>query len=94
MLKMEIAFDEEKVEREGKYDIEKMYAVVDKYFLDKKLNKIGKGLYIDRGHKDDYAKMLLFASYFKKEKWFMNNIKVWNFHKKPPQKYQKFFCVI
>jgi hypothetical protein len=78
VMKMKIVFDEEKVKREGKYDINSMYDIVDDYFIKHNLSKIGKGEYADRGNKDDYA-MIVNTVDFEKLDWFKNNLSSWLF---------------
>jgi hypothetical protein len=55
-----------------------MYAIVDDYFASAGLPKIAKGEYVDKGHKDDYAKMLMSIG-FKKKKWFISNLSQWEY---------------
>ncbi|GHU43568.1 hypothetical protein FACS1894111_09380 [Clostridia bacterium] len=80
MMKMEIVFDEEKVRREGKWDIEKMYSVVDEFFAEHRMTKDEKGLYIGTGDKDEFAFMGVAYLSFRDEKWFTENVKKWNWY--------------
>jgi hypothetical protein len=79
VMKMKIVFDEEKVKREGKYDINSMYDIVDDYFNKKNLTKIARGEYGDTGISSDYGK--LWASIdFRKLDWFKSNLESWTFY--------------
>ena len=80
MMKMEIAFDEEKVRREGKWDIEKMYGFVDKFFAEHRMSKAGKGMYNGTNDKDEFALMGIAIGRFRKTEWFTENVKVWNWY--------------
>ncbi len=74
MLKFEIAFDEEKVIRERKYDLDKMYNFLDKIFAEDNLKKIGKGTYRDNGSEHDFGCMWGIFWALAKAEWFMQNV--------------------
>ncbi|MCL2019628.1 MAG: hypothetical protein FWG70_07700 [Oscillospiraceae bacterium] len=79
MIRMEIEFDEEKVKRENKYDIDKMWAKVDEFMLVKyKLKKTAPGVYSDYPGYDGYGKFFVFTAHFEKRDWFMNSLKRWD----------------
>ena len=73
MMKMLIKFDEQKVEREGKYDLEKMNKVIDKEFLDMGVTKDENGVYVN-GDFESFGSMI-FA--LKKLDWFVENVSEW-----------------
>lgn len=74
MLRFEIAFDDKKVIREDKYDLDKMYGFLDEFFARYNLRKIGKGTYCDNGNENDFAHMWSIFWAFTKVPWFMRNV--------------------
>ena len=79
MFKMEIAFDEEKIERENKYDLAKMWAKVDEFMLGKyKLKKTAPGVYSDYPGYDGLGLFMAFATRFEDHDWFLFNLKKWD----------------
>ena len=70
MLKFEIAFDENKVLSEKKYNLEKMYNLIDSCFADYNLKKIDKGVYCDCGMDKDFANMWNIVWALADVKWF------------------------
>lgn len=73
MMKMLIKFDNEKVEREGKYDLEKMNRIIDEEFASMGVTKDKDGLYVN-GDFGSFGSMI-FA--LQKLDWFMDNIVEW-----------------
>jgi hypothetical protein len=79
MFRMEIAFDEEKIRREGKYDISKMWAMIVEFMLKKyRLKKTAPGVYSDYSGYDGYGVLMGFAAWFENYSWFMDNIEKWH----------------
>ncbi|GHU58512.1 hypothetical protein FACS1894133_3400 [Clostridia bacterium] len=76
-MKMKIVFDEDKIRREGKYDIDKMYASVDKSFADWGIPKIGRGVYQSSGKQKDYSRFMSFCMGLSDVGWFVDNISDW-----------------
>ena len=77
MLKVEIVFDEENIVAEDKYDIEKMYAVIDEAFAQYGIRKETKGVYVGGEKGSDFAHMWKVNLQLTKEKWFMDNAVKW-----------------
>jgi len=81
IYKMIIEFDVEKVEREGKYDINKMWAMVDEFLVGEyKLKKTDPGVYVDYPGVDGYVAQMCFATSFKRRSWFFSNLRKWESH--------------
>ena len=73
MLKVEIAFDEDKVLAEEKYDLNKMYEIIDNAFANYGIVKLGKGIYRDNGSKKDFGRMWCIILELLETDWFMDN---------------------
>ncbi|MDR0804946.1 MAG: hypothetical protein LBN42_04105 [Oscillospiraceae bacterium] len=80
VMKIRVVFDEGKVEREGKYDINKMYARIDKYFSEHNIPKIGKGFYQSTGKKGEYNAFAAFQMAYSEIDWFMDNLDIWTWY--------------
>ena len=80
MLKMEIKFDEKKVNRENKYKYKDIYNVTNNLFYGMDLyceNKNGYIIY--SGNKEeDFNKAI---KYLKNKEWFYENVIVWKLYK-------------
>jgi hypothetical protein len=75
---MEIAFDEDKIEREGKYDVNKMWAEIDKFMLQKyKLKKTAPGIYADYPGYCGCGIFMGFGIRFENYPWFTKNLSKW-----------------
>ena len=94
-FKTQIAFDEDKVKREGKYSVDKMYKIADDFMAKLKQRKVGRGEYVDTGLKDDYSAHGIFYLRYSKTAWFTDNVSVWNFwisdHRDPTKMYSENF---
>ncbi|WP_418552386.1 hypothetical protein [Longibaculum muris] len=73
MFKVEIAFDENKVIKEDKYDLDKMYKIVDDAFQHRNLIKVDKGTYISNNNEYDFGNMWAIIWQLTDLKWFMEN---------------------
>lgn len=73
MLKVEIEINEEKVLIEGRYDLDKMYEILDAAFDEYGIIKIGKGVYRDTGSKKDWGNMWCVILALSETDWFMDN---------------------
>lgn len=79
MKKIGVKFvlDEQKIQNEGEYNLEKIYEFIDKN-AEKYLIKIGKGEYQCFGDEQDLSNMGIFNLYFlSKQEWFTKNVKQW-----------------
>ncbi|MCL2053850.1 MAG: hypothetical protein FWG90_05340 [Oscillospiraceae bacterium] len=81
MRKIEVLLNEEKIRAEGKYELEKIYAELDKSFINKagmqkSLGADGTVIYFVSIMKDEnhYAKIMLAIKEYVKEKWFTDNV--------------------
>lgn len=73
MMKMLIKLDEEKIEREGKYDLEKINKIIYKEFSEMGITKDESGLFVN-GDFGAFGSMI-FA--LKKADWFLPNVSEW-----------------
>ena len=74
---MKIVFDEDKVRRDGKYNIDKMYASIDRDFATFSIPKIGRGVYQSQGHRSDYSHFMSVCMAYRGIEWFMENVASW-----------------
>ena len=74
MLKVEIAFDEDKILTENKYDLDKIFNYLDKSFKSYNLKKISKGIYSDNGNDKDFAHMWNIIWSLASVEWFKDNV--------------------
>lgn len=83
MLLFAIQLDEEKIEREGKINLEGAYKSIDLTFAQKDvtLYKIEDGIhYYTRDiDKHDFEYLWMVNKVMKTADWFMNNVKVWRY---------------
>lgn len=78
LLGTRIVLDEEKILREGKYDLEDMYAKIDEFAKESGMIKINKEIYHCKGDKYDLGCMTLFIyNYLIDSEWFTKNTKEW-----------------
>lgn len=73
MMKMLIKFDEEKIEREGEYDLEKIEEFLNKEFSEMGIYKDEEGLYTN-GNFVTFGSMIMALS---KMDWFLDNATEW-----------------
>ncbi len=73
-----IVLDEEKILYENKYDLEKMYSLIDEMAHNSGLIKIDKHTYHCKGNEKDLACLGIFIhDYLKGAEWFLQNVKEW-----------------
>ncbi|TLD80754.1 hypothetical protein LS70_008735 [Helicobacter sp. MIT 11-5569] len=78
LLGTKIVLDEEKILREGKYNLEDMYKAIDEIAQDCKLIKKDKYTYHCMGDKNDLARLGNFVyGNLMEIAWFTKNIKEW-----------------
>ena len=78
LLGTKIVLDEEKILKEGKYDLNDMYKIIDKYAKESGLIKIDKNTYHCRGDKNDLGCLGIFVNCNLVEcDWFTLNVKEW-----------------
>ncbi len=70
MFKFEIAFDEDKVLRENKYNIDEMYNMADTCFEMYGITKVAKGTYRSNGREKDLSYMWGIIGGLYNTKWF------------------------
>lgn len=75
-FRMKLVFDEEKVTKDGKYDIDVMYEWLDKICSDTWFKKTGKGEYELIDH-DEIGSILVLISRFEQQSWLIPNLKSW-----------------
>ena len=73
-----IVLDEEKIMKEGKYNLEELYKEIDEMAVDAGLIKKDKLLYMCKGDEKDLAAIYLFNyEYLLEEEWFTKYISEW-----------------
>lgn len=78
MIKMQIKMDEEKIRREGRYSMEKIYGTLDDFFVNRLLLiKANDGFYLGSGSPDDFANFGVAMTTLGKKSWFMSNVDTW-----------------
>lgn len=78
LLGARIVLDEEKILRENKYDLTRMYEIIDELASDCGLVKIDKHTFHCKGNEKDLACLGLFIhDYLKSTDWFLSNVKEW-----------------
>ena len=80
-MKMKIVFDEEKVRREGKYNVDEMQDSIDMSFADLEIPKIDRGVYQAQGKSKDFSHFLGICMGLRKVEWFMKYIDTWIWEK-------------
>lgn len=80
MLKMVIELDEEKIKKEGKYDLQKMYAHLDENFVKSGLKVEELGVYTDNGNEYDLNEFMALATVLSDVEWFKKYIKTWDWY--------------
>lgn len=76
MYKVFVELDYDKLEHEGKYDIEKIDKMLQQMFFDKGIKKDDDGFYVGGTFETFWAIIL----YLSKQNWFMDNLKVWKWY--------------
>jgi hypothetical protein len=75
---MQIKMDDDKIRMEKKYDLEKIYATIDQFMIDKlHLVKSDDGFYLGSGNGKDFSYFGLAFNTLRKKSWFMDNVKTW-----------------
>ena len=78
MIKMQVIMDEEKILRDKKYDLTKIYETLDRFFIDNLgLIKGEDGFYLGSGAKTDFGNFGRAMWTFGKKAWFLDNVAVW-----------------
>ncbi len=77
MKKVYIRLDEEKVLREGKYDLGKIKSVIDDLFLSRDLKKTEEGFYEQTHEQGDFEKMWGINISLGNQAWFRENVAEW-----------------
>lgn len=80
MLGTKFILDEEKIEREGKYDLDRIYELIEQIATTRaKLTKIAKNHFVFTGKKDAPAYLgILVYNHLADYDWFMDNVKEWH----------------
>ncbi len=79
LLGTRIVLDEEKILRENKYDLNKMYELIDEIATESGLIKIDKYIYHCKGNDKDLACLGIFVLHHLVEyDWFTLNVKEWD----------------
>ena len=80
MLGTKFILEEEKILREGKYDLDKIYELIEQIATTRaKLTKIAKNHFVFTGDKDAPAYLgILVYNHLADYDWFMDNVKEWH----------------
>ena len=77
-----IVMDEDKIRKEGKYDLDKLYQNIDKMAEHAGLIKKNKYTYICQGNEKDLAALAIFNFHkLVEQEWFTKNVKEWTWIK-------------
>lgn len=78
MQKMQVVFDEAKIDREQRFSSAKMQDAIDQVLVGRYgLVKQPDGFYLESGLKDDYVDFMSAILLLKEQPWFMDNVKSW-----------------
>lgn len=78
-IRVRIVFDEEKIEQEQKWDLDKMYAIVDAAFLKYNFRKEGH-VYVGPGTDKDFAYAGIVCMTCGRTDWFLDNVLEWRWY--------------
>lgn len=70
MLKLVIAFDEEKIKKEQVCTVEMLYEKIDRAIRKANLKKVENGIYTDTGNKMDLTRFFGIIAWLKQMEWF------------------------
>lgn len=81
-MRMIVRLDEEKIAREGKYDVDKLYSILNNYVKKQglKISKDVDGNYVWEGDGDLKKEIVQFCNVYNTLKWeatFFYNVKMW-----------------
>jgi hypothetical protein len=78
MIKMQIKMDEQKIECNGRYSLERIYGTLDEYLVNRlRFKKAPDGFYLGTGSPDDFGNFGLAMVTLGKKPWFMDNVGTW-----------------
>ncbi|MDR1357785.1 MAG: hypothetical protein LBJ48_00285 [Coriobacteriales bacterium] len=78
MIKMQIVMDDDKIAREGKYNLGKLHTSLDDFMVAKLgFSKGDGGFYVGRGAGSDYSRFGVAMTTLGKKQWFMDNVATW-----------------
>lgn len=80
MLKMEIEFNEKRIERENKISINDLYKKIDNLINKLNLKKVKDGIYQDNGNEGDLTKFFVVMNVLEKSSWFRNYVIRWDWY--------------
>lgn len=80
-MKIEIKLDEEQIKKDNIYELEELYQVIDKLFLEENLIKLpdenGSIFYSGTGSNRDMGRIFVCVFALEKSDWFMNYVRTW-----------------
>ncbi len=80
MMKMEIKLDEDRVKRDGRFDIAELWQAIDKEFANactKEVQPDGSVMYVGIPNKDYYSDINVAATVYKNTEWFAQYCVKW-----------------
>ena len=78
MQKVQVVFDERKINMEKRYSLPKIVKAVDSVFVDRYgLIKGADGFYLESGCKDYFVDFWNAILFLKDQDWFIENVKTW-----------------
>lgn len=84
MLKMLICMNQDKINAEGKYNLDNIHETINTLFLNLGLssmrNTSGQWVYRDNGDMRDYGRFGRVVNTLKRQAWFMDNVETWRFY--------------
>ena len=78
MIKMQIIMDDDKIARENRYNVQKIHAALDNYFVGKLgMKKASDGFFLGTGTSHDFSRFGLAYSTLSEKDWFLENVRTW-----------------
>jgi virulence-associated protein VapD len=81
MIKMQIVMDDAKIQRQKRYNVEKIHKTLDAFLMDKLgFSKSADGFYLGSGGKTDFSYFGIAFNTLRKKDWFVDNVKTWLYY--------------
>jgi hypothetical protein len=78
MIKMQIILDKDKINREQKYNIDKVQKAIDDYLEGKlAMRRTADGFYYGDGSSKDFSRFGMAFNTLRKKDWFLDNVGTW-----------------
>jgi virulence-associated protein VapD len=78
MIKMQIVMDDDKITNENRCSVDKIYAALDNYLVDRlQMKKAEGGFYLGADQHRDFSRFGRAFSMLSDQDWFLDNVKTW-----------------